>query len=444
MLDQPGDPTAALVSIDLHTGQIVAMVGGADYKSQQFNLATQGHRQPGSAFKPFVLATALEQGISPANQLESGPYSVDLPSGPWKVKSTDVGPLSLNEATAQSSNGVYARLVMDPAVGAQRVVDMAHRLGVTSTVNADPAIALGGLETGVTALEMAEAYATLAAGGTRLSGSVAFDKSSDATPITIVRVQNARGEVLDENTLVRTPVLDPNLAALVTTALEGVVDHGTGTAAAIGRPAAGKTGTTENYRDAWFVGYTPDMVTAVWIGYGDEAKAMTDVHGIKVTGGSLPAQIWAAYMRPALKGVPATAFARPDAAAFVTVNIDPTTGMVATQWCPTTEAKLFPTGKQPTQLCTKHGPRELVAARSGGQDPRRRQGGARERQIPRRDRGAGRFDRACRHGAGPGPSRGHEAPAGQDGHPDRRRGVGDAGQGPRRPRPARGRRTHPT
>ncbi len=356
-LDEPGDPSAALVSIDLRTGAIVAMVGGADFGVQQFNLATQGHRQPGSAFKTFVLAAALEQGISPGDTYDSGPITIELPGDDWNVKSQDSGRISLAEATAISSNGVFARLIMD--VGPEQVIETARRLGVEAPLEPNPAIALGGLRTGVSPLEMAVAYGSIATGGERLSGSVVFDPDHPVTPISIMRVETAEGVAVDENQLVHTPVLDPLAAYQTTQALKDVIARGTGRKADISRPAAGKTGTTQSYRDAWFVGYTPDVVTSVWVGYPDEQKPMTDVHGISVTGGSFPAQIWAAYMNEALEGIEPRDFLEPAGSEWVTVSIDPESGLLATEWCPETISERFLKGTAPTEACPLHSPQEM-------------------------------------------------------------------------------------
>lgn len=360
ILDEPGDPSAALVCIDVRTGRLVAMVGGADFATSQFNLATQGKRQPGSAFKPFVLVTALKQGMSPDTVYDSGPITIDLPSGSWDVSSTDEGPLTLAEATSRSSNGVYARLVMD--VEADEVAKTAYDMGIVTSVGkeANPAIALGGLTTGVSPLEMAMAYATLATGGERLSSLVTFDQSKILFPVAIVRVTDSAGKVLDQNGMERTRILDPGLAAIATSCLQSVITSGTGTAADIGRAAAGKTGTTQNYRDAWFVGYTPELVTAVWVGYPKEQKAMTEVHGIKVTGGSLPARIWAAFMKQALKETPASDFPTPAGDGWVSVAVCNESHLLPTEFCPTVIEELFRADKQPTESCTLHGPKEVT------------------------------------------------------------------------------------
>lgn len=358
VLDKPGDPTASLVSIDVHTGRILAMVGGFDFKNQQFNIAVQGHRQPGSAFKTFVLITALTQNISPTATYDSGPLTVKLPGDDWNVKSTDEGNVSLADATARSINGVYARLIMD--VGPQKVAETARHLGIETKVENNPAIALGGLKTGVSPLEMAVAYGSIASGGDRLSGSVVFDPEHPLFPVAIVKVTDAAGNVIDDNHVVRTQVIDPRMAYTATDVLKGVIDYGTARAADIGRPAAGKTGTTQEYRDAWFVGYTPDVVTAVWVGYPDEQKPMTDVHGINVTGGSFPAQIWAAYMRGALEGIPPTDFTEPAGTEWVTVTIDPVSGLLATKWCPDRQQASFLKGSEPTEYCNLHRPAEVA------------------------------------------------------------------------------------
>jgi penicillin-binding protein 1A len=358
ILDKPGDPTASLVSIDVHTGRVLAMVGGFDFKNQQFNIAVQGHRQPGSAFKTFVLITALTQNISPSTTYDSGPFTLTLPGDDWKVKSTDEGMVALADATARSINGVYARLIMD--VGPQKVAETARHLGIETNVDSNPAIALGGLKTGVSPLEMAVAYGTIASGGDRLSGSVVFDPEHPLFPIAIVKVTDAAGNVIDDNHVVRTQVIDPRIAYTATDVLKGVIDYGTARAADIGRPAAGKTGTTQEYRDAWFVGYTPDVVTAVWVGYPDQQKPMTNVHGIRVTGGSFPAQIWAAYMRGALAEVPRTDFGKPTGTEWVTVSIDPASGQLATEWCPDRQKSSFLKGSEPTEYCTLHRPAEAA------------------------------------------------------------------------------------
>lgn len=348
ILNQKGDPSAAIVSVEPSTGHLKAIIGGTDFNGQQFNLATQGRRQPGSAFKPFVLLAALEAGISPDAIFESSP--VDIPivdkNEIWKVanyEGTGGPPMSLKEATVYSINGVYARLIMK--IGPKAVMDVARKMGITTDLNPDPAIALGGLEKGVSPLEMASAYATLANSGVYIP----------PTPYT--RIEDSKGNLIDEIAPKGKQVISPSQAYLATLILKDVIDRGTGTAAVIARPAAGKTGTNQEYRDAWFVGYTPQLATAVWMGYPQAQVSMTNVHNIKVTGGSLPASIWSQFMYFALQGQPVLDFlapnAKPSGKGVTKVLIDPTTMKRATEWCPSPveielENKLIPA------YCTVH------------------------------------------------------------------------------------------
>jgi penicillin-binding protein 1A len=347
-LDREGDPSAALVAIDPKTGEILAMVGGRDFASQQFNVAVQGQgRQPGSAFKPFVMVTALEGGATAEDAFEAGPGQFALANGQtWKVTGASggrTGPMRLREAMEKSVNSVFAKLILD--IGPSAVVDTAHELGIKSDITPVPAIALGGHEQGVTPLEMASAYGTLAAGGNR------------AEPFSITSVTDANGKVLLENGASVSEVLEPAVAYLATDVLRGVISRGTGTAAGIGRPAAGKTGTTQQYRDAWFVGYTPDLVAAVWVGYPESQREMTDVHGRKVTGGSFPAEIWAAFMRGALEGREALDFVRPKGLESAAVCRE--SGELSTEWCTDTFQGLFLSSHKP-ESCSIHAGPETV------------------------------------------------------------------------------------
>jgi len=348
-LGRPGDPSASLVALEPSTGQILAMVGGTDYKHQQYNVATQGHRQPGSAFKPFVLVTALESSVSPEATFESGPRVLHPQSGPtWRVTGAGGGrrgPMRLREATERSVNSVYAQLILN--LGADKVAETAKKLGIASPIEPVPAIALGGLERGVTPLEMASAYATLADGGVR------------HTPQPFLEVRDAQGKVLQSFGKPKGKRAIPEAVAyLATDILRGVIQHGTGEKANIGRPAAGKTGTTQAYRDAWFVGYTPQIAASVWVGYPDAAREMNSVHGIKVTGGSFPAQIWAAFMREALKGRPEQKFERPRGLSSVEVCAE--TGLRATQFCPKKVRGLFLGGHVPRPCDVHTTPTQVV------------------------------------------------------------------------------------
>ena len=293
-LTDPKGPTASLVAIDPRDGRVLAMVGGESFKESQFNLAVQGQRQTGSAFKPFVLASALDRGIAPATVFESEPTVINLGDKLWSVANYEgsyLGEIDLNEATTHSDNAVYAQLTAQ--VGPKNVAKMAHRLGVTRPLDDFFAIGLG--VEAVSPLEMARAFATLAAGGERVDGSVLGNR-----PRAVLRVED--GKRFDSNDPVRKPVLEANDAAMVTSMLERVVTEGTGQRAELpNRPVAGKTGTTENYGDAWFVGYTPQLAVAVWVGYPDKLKPMeTEYHGEPVAGGTFPALIWRTFARTAL------------------------------------------------------------------------------------------------------------------------------------------------
>jgi membrane peptidoglycan carboxypeptidase len=310
-LDQEGDPSAALVSIETKTGYIRAMVGGSDYDSSKFNLAAQGRRQPGSAFKTFVLTAAIEMGIDPYNTYyESMPVTLTYPGAPkpWHVTTygnSYYGTSSVAQATLRSDNTVYAQMALD--VGAGQIVDVAHRMGITSYLNADPAIALGGLTYGVSPLEMASAYATLANNGQHIE------------PTIILKVTDARGNVLYDAQPKRTQAISAGVAYEVTKILQQNILHGTGTKANIDRPAAGKTGTAQEWYDAWFCGYTPHLSTAIWMGHPEAQIAMDNVHGIRVTGGSFPAQMWQKFMVVAESDFPEEEFTKPE----VLVKFDP-------------------------------------------------------------------------------------------------------------------------
>jgi penicillin-binding protein 1A len=296
-LTNPKGPSAALVAVDPRTGKVLAMIGGNSYIKSQFNLAVQGERQPGSSFKPFVLATALKQGISPSSQFESGPVAIPLGDKTWYVhnyENSDLGRISLSTATEFSDNTVFAQLTQ--VVGPGAVVRTAKSLGITSPLKNYFAIGLGA--EAVNPLEMARAFSAFANGGKRIDGAT-FGNHPRAVSV----VRNQSEKVVDDNHPVRRPALTANTAAMVTSLLQNVVRGGTGKLAQLsdGRAVAGKTGTTENYGDAWFVGYTPQLVAAVWVGYPNTLHPMlTDYHGGPVAGGTFPALIWKSFMEQAL------------------------------------------------------------------------------------------------------------------------------------------------
>lgn len=296
-LTNPNGPSAALVAVDPRDGSVLAMIGGNNYRKSQFNLAVQGERQPGSSFKPFVLATALRDGISPDSEFVSGPVEIPLGDKVWPVhnyENSDLGRISLATATEFSDNTVYAQLTQ--LVGPGAIVRTAKRLGITSPLKSYFAIGLGA--EAVNPLEMARAFSAFAYRGRRIDGAAFGNR-----PRAISTVKNESGRIVDNNLPVGRPVLTENTAALLTSLLQSVVTGGTGRQAQLsdGRPVAGKTGTTENYGDAWFVGYTPQLVTAVWVGYPNSLRPMlTEYHGDAVAGGTFPALIWKSFMERAL------------------------------------------------------------------------------------------------------------------------------------------------
>jgi penicillin-binding protein 1A len=292
VLGNPNGPAAALVAIDPQSGAVKAMFGGRNFRQSQFNLAAQAKRQPGSAFKPFVLAAAMNEGISPVTELESHPVSIDAGDRIWKVTNYDhtyLGQVSLSRALVSSDNSVYAQLT--DLVGPRAIVKTAHSLGIQSRLAPYFSIGLG--SGAVSPLEMARAYATIANDGRRVDGS-----EFENRPRVVEKVERFRSSRVDTNSPIPTQVMDQGHAELLTDILEDVVRLGTGKRAAIpGRQIAGKTGTTDNYGDAWFVGYTPELVVAVWVGYPDALTPMlTEFNGEPVAGGTLPAMIWKAFM----------------------------------------------------------------------------------------------------------------------------------------------------
>ncbi|HTA06692.1 MAG TPA: transglycosylase domain-containing protein, partial [Solirubrobacteraceae bacterium] len=295
VLDEPEDPAAAIVTINPANGDIEAMAESQSYEESQYNLASQGHRQPGSTFKAIVLADALSRGVDPnstyydSHTLEPG-WLQGYPT--YEVKTfggEQNGTINLVQATLKSDNTVYAQLAAD--LGESTVTEMAHKMGVTSPLKNYAAEALGGLTLGVTPLEMANVYATLADGGWRNS------------PIAITKVVFPDGHV-DNNwgKPHRVKVLSEGVTAEETQILKENVEAGTATRSATSCPSAAKTGTTSELVDAWLDGYMPNYATAVWMGYPTKRVSMTDVHGEPQQGGYLPAEIWHAYMSSVIEG----------------------------------------------------------------------------------------------------------------------------------------------
>jgi len=306
VLREKTDPAGALVAIDPKTGAVKAMIGYLpDGRTLKFNLATQSTRTAGSSFKPFTLATAVDEGISVYTGF-SGPSELTITDPkcsfngvPWTVHNyadEESGYMNLLDATANSVNTIYAQLA--DIVGPSNIAATAHRMGITTPLKSVCSITLGTQP--VNPLEMTDAYATLAARGIHHDPQ-AFDL-----------VRGPHGGVIGRLNAPGARAIPQNTADLVTYALEGVVQHGTGTAAGFGRPAAGKTGTAENFEDAWFCGYVPQLVACAWVGYPKAEIPLYNVEGVgAVFGGSLPAEIWNRFMSQAVKKLPAESFVYP-------------------------------------------------------------------------------------------------------------------------------------
>jgi len=309
----PNGPASAIVSVDPTNGKIKAMASSGTYQDRRFNLAAQGQRQPGSAFKTMVLTAAVRQGIDPdSTYYTSKPLAINDPKyGPWNVKTfgdSYSGSISLTQATLKSDNSVYAQLILD--VGPDKVCETAKLLGITTKLDCYPAEGLGGLTRGVTPLEMSSAYATLAAGGIR------------RRPTSIERVEFPDGKSENLGGSKGKRVITDGEAYEVTKILEQNVQSGTGTNANYGCPAAGKTGTTDEGKDAWFVGYTPKLSTSVWVGYPDAGVAIS----ADAQGGTLAAPVWNAFMSVA-QADDCSSFAQPKTPATVSkYDGQPTTG----------------------------------------------------------------------------------------------------------------------
>ncbi len=340
-------PSAAVVAIDNRSGEVRAMVGGDDYAAEPFNLATQGQRQPGSAFKPFTLAVALQHGYGPSSIFASKRKSFVVPNTHGKehfvvnnYEGSYTGSNTLAGAMIRSDNSIYAELGVK--VGTGRIAAEAQAMGIRTRVSKNLAITLGGLREGVTPLDMAHAYETIAAGGNRIT-SKNFS-ASDAGPVGIHSIFKD-GREIETNAVERKRVLPAPVASTLQQVLTGVVQSGTGRSAAISGPAAGKTGTTENYGDAWFVGWNDKLTVAVWVGYPHGVRSMkTEFGGAPVAGGTYPALIWHDVMTAWL-GIDAAR--HPDRATPPTSSAPaPSTSSPAP--APTTPAPVAPSSTTPT------------------------------------------------------------------------------------------------
>ena len=302
-LSDPRGPAAALVAIDNETGEVRALIGGRpgkDYGNAPFNLATQGQRQPGSVFKAFTLAAALREGISPYSTWESRRKIFDVKGSADRHEKFVVnnyegqytGVTTLAGATAQSDNSVYAEVGLK--VGTSKIAKMAREMGIRTPLSTNEAMTLGGLKQGVTPLDMAHAFEVFPAGGKRVTGTLA---ASDDGPVGIREVHDPLRRRTVRNQTIKRRVVSKRLTEEAVPLLESVVQTGTGTGANTGGFVAGKTGTTENYGDAWFVGFNKRWTVAVWVGYPDSLRPMKyEYGGAPVKGGSYPADIFQDFM----------------------------------------------------------------------------------------------------------------------------------------------------
>jgi penicillin-binding protein 1A len=303
-------PEGGLIAIDLATGQVKAMIGGYDFRNSQFNRVTQAKRQPGSAFKPLVYAAALDRGYTPATVVVDEPISFRDHNRYWTPHNYEnkyFGPTRLREALTFSRNVVTVKVAA--RLGTKYLTSYIPQLGIRSRLERNLSLALGTSE--VTLLELARAYGVFATGG------ALFD------PLFITKITDGQGGELEEFTSKRKQVISSETAYLITSMLKSVVERGTGKGArALGRPVAGKTGTSNDFQDTWFMGYTPEMLTGVWVGF-DEKRPLGD----KETGGRVAAPIWVDFMRTAMGDQPVSDFAPPEGISLVHIN--PRTGLRA-------------------------------------------------------------------------------------------------------------------
>jgi penicillin-binding protein 1A len=357
------DPSAGVAAVRPGDGAITAMAGGRDFFSRtdpvaKVNLARGGStgRQGASTFKMFTLVAALEGGILPEELFESGPR-VELPrpgGRAWTVTNSDGatrGPITLRVATEQSVNTAFARVVErlgagDVDAGTAKVLEVAERFGVTGRhgepMRTGPATTLGASE--VDPVQMAAAYAALASRGVY------------AEPYLVASVKDPAGNVLISNEPQRRSVVSASVASVTTDVLQGVIKNGSGVLAEVGRPAAGKTGTSTEYHDAWFVGYTPDFAAAVWVGVPTGQVSMTPAKGFRttVTGGTYPARIWSHFTRAALAGTAKRGFGTLDGS-LVEIEVDAERGCLPNEWTDAKDKEIrsFVSGTEPTEICTE-------------------------------------------------------------------------------------------
>lgn len=321
---------AAILAIDPANGHILTMHGGADFLGTMFNRTTQAKRQPGSAFKPFVYLTALSKGFSPGSFIDDTPVTFNTTEGPYSPHNYTLeyeGPISLRRALQKSINVVSIKL--NHLIGPGEIVKTAKKIGIESPLRPVLSLPLGANE--VTMMELTSAYGVLANYGRRVE------------PFSIVRIEDRDGLALYQHKPIERTVYDDNEIAALIEMMEGVVKYGTGRNARIPRPMAGKTGTTSDYKDAWFFGFIPQMVTSAWVGNDDNAQMN------RVTGGGIPAAMWREFMNEATKDIPARSFRSPRG--MVVRNVNRSNGKLANQFTPEelVDAEKYWRGSEPTE-----------------------------------------------------------------------------------------------
>ncbi len=329
---------AAFICLEPSSGRILAMVGGRDYGQSQFNRAWQAVRQPGSAFKPVIYAAALDHGFSAADIISDSPLTIKVDRkknwSPENFSRTYQGPVTIRKALAQSLNIPTVRLL--EKIGIQDAIEYAKKLGIKSEMAPYLSLALGSSD--LTLLELASAYSVFANHGVRVG------------PVSISTVTDSTGRVLYANEALPVQVIKPETAFLITNLLKGAVERGTGwKARELGRPVAGKTGTANDYRDAWFIGYTPGLLAAVWTGYDDHRTI-----GMKETGARAALPIWLDFMKIALAHAEPEDFTPPEGILFR--QIDPQSGLLSTENCRQSIREAFLAGTEPRKYCDESAP----------------------------------------------------------------------------------------
>jgi penicillin-binding protein 1A len=374
-LDQEPEVQGALISMEIPTGYVRAMVGGYDFLKSQFNRALQARRQPGSSFKPIIYAAALDKGFTPATVILDSPviYYDALKTGDWKPKNYEdkfYGPTTLRTALTNSRNVVTIKVARD--VGIPYIISYAKRLGITSPLAEDLSLALG--SSAITPVELVRAYAVFASRG-HLINPIFIKQITDRTGKVLEETKplplasdfgKQAGTIVEENlksgkAAMYPQVISEQSAYLITSILQSVVQEGTGwRAKSLGRPCAGKTGTTNEYTDAWFVGYTPDLITGVWVGL-DESKPI----GRFETGSRAASPIWVSYMQKVMAGRPVKNFPIPTGIVFA--KIDPKTGLLALPGAKDALFECFKDGTQPTQYSSPGGGEDFLKSETIGQ-----------------------------------------------------------------------------